>query len=156
MDDHVNFSDAVVALRSFGRRYSLVLSGPQGDDAWDRVVRTPGAAGASALDLAATTTAAFEDLTHTLGALAHKATLTASTPAVASVGSTTTVAAVLASLNRAAAAAANALAERRSDDEDRAITVDGHASTVGHYVSTSIQRAAHRLREIESAVGAPE
>lgn len=156
MDDHVNFSDAVVALRSFGRRYGLVLNGPQGDDAWDRVVHKPGAAGASALDLAATTTAAFEGLTHTLNALAHTATLTANTPAVSSVGATTTVATVLASLSRAAAAAADALDTRRSDDEDRAITVDGRASTIGRYVSTSIQSAAHRLREMESAIGLPE
>ncbi len=156
MDDHVNFSDAVVALRSFGRRYSVVLSGPQGDDAWDRVVRKPGAAGVSAIDMAATTMASFEGLTLTLDSMSRSATLTATTHAVASVPATTTVATVLASLTKAAMAAADALDKRRSDDEDRAITVDGHASTVGHYVSMTIQSAAHRLREMESAVGSPE
>ena len=155
MDDHINFSDAVVALRSFGRRYSVVLSGPQGDDAWDRVIRKPGAAGASALDLAATTTAALEGLARTLESVSRSATLTANTHAVASVPATVSIATVLASLTIAAMAAGDALDKRRSDDEDRAITVDGRASTVGHYVSTTIQSAAHRLREMESAVGAP-
>ncbi len=155
MDDHMNFPDAVVALRSFGRRYSVVLNGPQGDDAWDRVIRKPGAAGASALDLAATTTAALEGLASTLDSVSRSATLAANTHAVVSVPATISTATVLASLTIAAMAAADALDKRRSDDEDRAITVDGRASTVGHYVSTTIQSAAHRLREMESAVGAP-
>ena len=151
MDDHVNFSDAEVALRSFVRRYRKVLSGPPGDDAWERLVRKPGAAGPSALELGAGAAASLQGLAGLLESLPRTATLTVTTPPAPTVSATTAVDAVIDSVAEGATAAADAVKARRGDDEDRAVTVDGHRTTVGAHVNGVVQATARCLRDIEAA-----
>jgi hypothetical protein len=154
MTNYVNRADAVVALKSFGRRYRELILGPVGDDAWERLVRYPGAEGKSAVEYVAV---AIDDL----GALAAAASLISRTPSdeapipepVSNRSSSHSIAELQALVQRASQAASGALDDRLDEDYDKQVhTVSGQITSVGEYVSEVVHRLAANLRHGEAAI----
>ena len=152
MTDKIAFSDAVVALRSFARRYRDVLSGPPGDDAWERLIRKADQAGHSALGLSLHAAALLDALVATLHTLPATAAPSFDHPPIPNPKDSDHVDTVLAHISRASGAAADALWSRRSDDAERPVTVDGHPGEVGALVSEVVSLLAAHLRSAQAAV----
>lgn len=152
MTDTIAFSDAVVALRSFARRYREVLSGPPGDDAWERLVRRPDSSGHSALALAAHAAALLDALIATLHTLPATAAPAFVHPVVAPVGDDVAIDATLTHVARSSSAAADALWSRRTDDAERPVTIDGVDRDVATLVSDVVSAVAEHLRSAQKAI----
>lgn len=152
MTEHVSFSDAVVALRSFPRRFREVLSGPPGDDAWERLVRRPGAGGQSALDHGAQAAALMSVLGGVLAGLPTTATPSAAVPARRPVGPDTAIDDVLERIAGTSGAAAEALAARRSDDAKRNVQWNTATVSIGQMVSAVVGDVADHLRHASAAL----
>ncbi len=146
MSSYVNRSDAVVALKSFGRRYTELISGPVGDDAWDRLVRTPGVEGKSAVDYVVNAIEQLNSFT-SLAALVPK-----SADAPKSMGAHS-IAELQAMVKSVSAAAALALDERRDEDYERDMGVN-QSTSLGHVASDLVTTLGANLRLGEAAIEA--
>jgi hypothetical protein len=148
---YVSRADAVVALRSFGRRFSDVISGPVGDDAWERLVRTVGPEGLSAMGFVFTAAAELSSLAVALAAL--PSTFSVSFPAVPSAepSGSVTIAELQAQVKAAAGSAADALDARRDEDYETAVQTSSKATTVGAHISEMVTRLAASIRHAEAA-----
>ena len=152
MTDTIAFSDAVVALRSFARRYREVLSGPAGDDAWERLVRRPDASGHSALAIAAHAGSLLDALIATLHTLPSTAAPAFTHPPLRTVADDVAIDAVLGHVARASSAAADALWSRRTDDAERPVSIDGVNGDVATVVSEVVTQVADHLRSAQKAI----
>ena len=156
---HIASSDAVVAIRSLPRRFTEVLSGPPGDDAWDRIVRAEtGSPPRSALAWAAAAGALMAGLADVLEALPHRSSpsLDLRDEAASSYrpDPATSVADVLAALRAVATRAADALAARRPEDGERTVVVDGRPRPLDDVVSQLVTEATGAIRRAAEAVEA--
>jgi hypothetical protein len=150
MSDHISHADAVVALRSFGRRYSEVLAGPPDDDAWERLIRTSGSGGHSA----------FDEVRHAAAKLGAVAALCVALPTVQAPSAATGVmpsesletAALITAVRSAAGSAGDALEARSDDDDERSVTVNEVAVSFGSYISTTVKALADGVRRAERAI----
>jgi hypothetical protein len=149
---HISRSDAVVALRSFGRRYADVLTGPVGDDSWERQARKVGADGHSGAGFVA---AAVDEL-HLLVALLTAVPVTAKPTVAAAQTAEPTATMALTQLQSdaksAAASAGDALSARQDEDFDKKIVVGTRETTVGAYINEVVTRLAANVRHAEAAI----
>lgn len=152
----MSMSDAAVALRSLPRRFRAVVSGPVGDDAWDRLVRTLDASQRSALGWTVHTT----QLVTALGTVILELPLTAR-PVLdlakiersrIEAPRATTIEDVTADLATNAERAAVALSRRSHDDFDREIVVDGQPMEARLLVERIITNAVANLHAAEQAM----
>ena len=154
----MTMSDAAVALRSLPRRFKEVASGPVGDDAWERLVRTPDVSGKSALGWVAQTSALLSELGIALSGLATTVKPTVDlAPAEATmheVASSVTVASVLGDLSSGAERAASAIEARRHDDLDRHVSVDGSDVAASDLVVRIVRAAVANIRHAAAALDA--
>ena len=155
----IPLTDAVVALSSFPRRYRAVLSGPPGDDAWERLVRTvPIGAMRSPLGWGTTATALLVALRHVAESLPSnhtpKAFITAIESSPNQPGSECDIADLIGDLDAAATGAAAAVKARSHDDERRTVSVDGVEQTFAGFLDHIVQAVAMNIRHAEDAVQA--
>lgn len=151
----LSMRDAAVALRSLPRRFGEVLNGPVGDDAWDRLVRTVGSNGQSAVGWVVRTTAAVTSLGTAVAALPLQARPSvsladalAATPE-ARVGSAK---AALAELKEVAERAAKAIEGRQPDDFDRVCLVDGKELATHSLVETVVATGVANLKHAQESL----
>jgi hypothetical protein len=155
MSNYVNRADAVVALKSFGRRYSELVSGPADDDAWDRLVRTPGTAGKSAVDY---TSQAIDDLSAftSLAALVAKVPdKTKSGPlpqAERTTNNAQSIAELQAKVQAVASSAALALDARRDEDYEHEVVVNGTTTSLSRLTNDLVTTLAANLRLGDAAI----
>ena len=147
-------SDAIVALRSFPRRFGEELAGPLDDDAWVRLLTARADGGLSALDTVQQATLRLDALATTLTQLPHVATLKATTTFdwehLNDLGPMpgTTFASLMAKLKKSANAAADAVESRRDEDLDREITLDKAPSTIGEHLGHVVNQTATEIRHL--------
>ncbi len=144
--------DAVVALRSFARRYSEAISGPVGDDAWERLVRHRGLGGRSALGHVIAAVAEMQSLASLLESVTKTASPSATSPRTAEPSADTSVESLQADVATAASVAADALDARRDADYEANVTVDGRMLLLGDHVSNVVNRLSAGLRLIEASI----
>ena len=154
----MSMSDAAVALRSLPRRYREVVTGVDGDDGWDRLVRTVGDQTRSALGWTVYTT----QLVTALGTVILELPLTAR-PAIdlqkidrsrVEAPRASTVADVVAELQTNAERAAVAITRRSHDDFDREVLVDGIAIEARQLVEVIVKHAVANIHAAETALTA--
>jgi hypothetical protein len=153
MSNYVNRADAIVALKSFGRRYSELIAGPIDDDAWERLVRTSDATGKSALAYVAT---AIEDLS-SVATLAMSIGRAPSSdgPFLQTVRDkidSQAIAELQAMVKSTSQTASSALDARLDEDYDKQVTIAGRTVSVGNYVSDVVNRLAANLRHGQAAI----
>ncbi len=148
----VGRSDAVVALRSFSRRYTEAISGPADDEAWDRLVRHQGLGGRSALGHVTAAVAELNTLTALLRSMTQTAAPTSTSPKAAEPDADSSIDSLKAEVHAAASAAADALDDRRNDDYDSVVVVDGRQHSLGDHVSNVVNRLSVGLRLIEASI----
>jgi hypothetical protein len=157
MSHYVNRSDAVVALKSFGRRYSDLISGPVGDDAWERLVTTSGTDGKSAVDYVAYAIEQLASFT-SLAALVAKVPDSAKRGPFNQTQNTTidsqSIPTLQAAVKNASTAAAKALEARRDEDYERDMMVGGTTTSLGHLATELVTTLAANLRRGEAAIDA--
>jgi len=149
-------NDAAVALRSLPRRYREVVSGPVGDDAWDRLVRAVDSSQRSALGWTVFTT----QLVTALGTVILELPLTAR-PSLdlakihrsrVEAPRASTIEEVTAELATNAERAAVAISRRSHDDFDRTVLVDAEAMEARQLVVQIVKEAVANLRHAQSAI----
>jgi hypothetical protein len=157
----LSLSDAVVALRSFPRRFSESVVGPIDDDAFVRSLLRAGADGFSVIDVIQQTAAHLDGLATTLAALPRISVPSTSTTVrwthLDDLGEDpkTTLTALLSDLKRSAVAAADAAEARRGDDLEREVHVDSGTTTIGAFLDQTVQASSHALRSIGDRLNAP-
>lgn len=145
-------NDAVVALRSFARRYGEVVNGPVGDDAWERTVRAVQPKGHSALAHTSHATATLSVLAKAISALPNTKEPLFSLPTIAEPAKDADSKALLGALKTAAADAAAALEARTHDDYDRTILVNGVGREVRQVVADVVAQCVGGLKLAEQAI----
>jgi hypothetical protein len=148
----VGRSDAVVALRSFSRRYSDAIGGPVGEDAWERIVRHQGLGGRSALGHVVAAIAELDALTALLNSVTKTASPSGVSPRTEEPGDHQSIGSLQADVRTAATSAAEALDDRRDSDYEAAVTVDGRELPLGDHVSNVVNRLSAGLRLIEASI----
>ncbi len=148
----VGRSDAVVALRSFARRYAEALTGPEGDEAWDRLVRHAGLGGRSAVGHTVAATAELDSLANLLRSMTTTASLSVTSPRTQEPSPNRTVESLIREVKASASAAADALDARRDTDYDTAVMIDARKTTLGAHVSNVVNRLSAGLRLIDAAI----
>jgi hypothetical protein len=148
----VSRSDAIVALRSFGRRFADVLEGPPDDAAWERLVRHVGPEGHSAVGFVRAGAYELRSLGKALTALAHDAVPVVDLHPVDEPSIDDTITQLQADVRLAAATAGQALDDRRNEDYERRFLVGAHETTVAAYVSDVVTRLAANIRNAQEAV----
>ena len=153
----MSMADAAVTLRSLPRRFAEAVSGPVGDDSWDRIVRAAGPSGHSALRSVAVVDAEMVALGTAL------ASLPLETSPVVNLGPVrrtpeppraTSVADLLARVKENAGRAAVAVEGRGHDDFDRKLTLDSKAITAQDYVRRTIAACLSHLTDAKEAIEA--
>jgi DinB family protein len=152
--DHPNLSpsDAVVALRSFPRRYRGLLA-TDDDDRNGVAMRRPEAGGLSALEHAAHVANALEQAASDLDA-AHRADgAQVADPAAAPTSGATDVESTLQRLSAACERLADAIGRYRPDDWTRTIGApDGRTVDALWLVRGAVQEGARHLRQAEQVI----
>ncbi len=148
----VGRSDAVVALRSFSRRYTEAISGPAGDDAWERLVRHRGLGGRSALGHVVAAIAEMDALAALLTSVTKTASPSGVSPRTAEPTDSQSIESLQSDVQTAASAAADALDDRRDADYDATVTIDGRPHLLGDHVSNVVNRLSAGLRLIEASI----
>lgn len=148
----VGRSDAVVALRSFARRYAEAVSGPEGDDAWDRLVRHAGLGGRSALGHTVAAVAELDSLANLLRSMTTTASLAVTSPRTHEPAADQTIDSLIGEVKTSASAAADALDARRDSDYDTEVIIDARKTTLGEHVSNVVNRLSAGLRLIDAAI----
>jgi hypothetical protein len=152
-------SDAAVALRSLPRRFREIVAGPEGDQAWDRLIRTLDASGRSALGYVVHTTAEVTALGTAIAALPLTARPSVSLAAIekarSDVPQASTVAELTAQLEQAAVRGADAIHGRQHGDFDRNCIVDdaelSARDLVNHVVAFSVANLRHAQAALDAA-----
>jgi hypothetical protein len=153
--DHPNLSpsDAVVALRSFPRRFRGLLATDDGDDPEGVAMRRPDAAGWSALEHAAHVANALEQAAADLQAAYRDEGVAVADPAQAPPSGATDVNGTLARLGTAADALVSAIERFKPDDWRRTVrTPDGRTVDALWIVQAAVQEGARHLRRCEQVV----
>lgn len=154
----MNMNDATVAIRSLPRRYGEVVSGPKGDDNWDRIVRVVGPQGRSALGFVVHATDLLTALGTAIAALPIQ-----SRPPVAVAPLETKysepspnlqVAKALDNLKSAAERAATAVHGRSPEELDRACMVDGKEVDSRAFVERIVTLCVSHLKDAKDAIDA--
>jgi hypothetical protein len=152
MTTYVSRSDAVVALRSFGRRFADVLEGPSDDDAWERLVRRGSSSGQSAVQVVADAVAQLRSLAEVVPRLQTDAipaprSLTSFAPSDGD-----SLESLQDAVRSAAADAGDALDGRDDNDYDSELLVNNARVTLAAYVSGIVTRLAADTRRAAAAV----
>jgi hypothetical protein len=147
----LNMNDAAVALRSFGRRYNEVVTGPTGDDAWERKVRSTGGNG-SALAHVEHATKTLQELTRALTALPSTKEPALTIPNLTEPSTDDSVKELVAALKSAGAEAGAALEARSHDDYDRSMKLNGKSTPVRTIVATVVEQCVTGLKHAEEAI----
>ena len=151
-------SDAAVALRSLPRRFREIVAGPEGDEAWERLVRMLDASDRSALGYVVRTTAEVTALGTAIAALQMTArpsvSLSTIEQARTDVPQASTVAELTAQLEQAAGRAADAIHGRQPDDFDRNCVADGAELSARDLVNHVVAFAVANLRHAQAALDA--
>ena len=151
--DSMSMADAAVALRSLPRRFTETVSGPAGDDAWDRTVRTPGPSGRSALGSVAMADAELLALGTAIASLPlEKSPVVNLGPARRSAEPSISLPDLLTQVQGDAKRAATAVAGRGHDDFARQVTVDGKTMSVGDYVCRTVAACLSHLHDASEAI----
>ncbi len=154
----MSMSDATVALRSLPRRYREVVSGPIGDDAWDRLVRSVVPGDRSALGWTVYAT----HLVTALGTAVLELPLKAR-PAVdlaklhrsrIEAPRASTVEEVTAELTSSVERTAQAIASRSHEAFEREILVDGKPIEARLVVDQFVREAVGHIKDAEAALQA--
>ena len=157
-DPHIAVSDAIVAIRSFPRRFREVVAGPVGDDSWDRIVRTVAHGQTrSALGWTHLASQMLGELGRTVAMLATNTKPSASIAAqerLGEPGQTLGPTEVLSELASAATMAAVATEARTSNGWERVIAVDGADQTAHDLLSAVVHAVSRHLRDARVALDA--
>ena len=152
--DHPNLSpaDAVVALKSFPRRYRALLA--TDDDDPDGVAqRRPDASGWSALEHAAHVANALEQAAADLDAALRSEGITVADPASAAASGASDVESTLSRLDAASQRLVDAIGRYRPDDWARKVsTPDGRTVDALWIVRAAVQEGARHLRQAEQVI----
>jgi hypothetical protein len=151
-DMSLNKNDAMVAMRSLGRRYGEVVNGPVGDDAWERKVRAAPPKGHSALAYVAHATATLAVLASAVSALPNTKEPLLSLPTIAEPNRDVEPMTLVAGLKSAGAGAAAALDARSHDDYHRTILVNGTAREVREVVADLVTQCVGGLKLAQHAI----
>lgn len=152
--DHPNLSpsDAVVALRSFPRRYRALLA-TDDDDPDGVAMRRPDASGWSALEHAAHVANALEQAAADLDAAHRGDGVNVADPAAAPTSGATSVDGTLERLGAASNSLIDAIGRYRPDDWARKINApDGRAADALWIVRAAVQDGARHLRQAEQVI----
>lgn len=146
-------ADAAVTLRSLPRRFDEAVGGPVGDDSWDRIVRTPGPSGRSALGSLAVADAELVALGTAIASLPL-----AKSPVI-NLGTvrrttepTVPLADLLSQLKENAKRAATAVEGRGHDDFARLVTLDGKPVSAENYVRRTVAACLSHLHDAQEAI----
>lgn len=155
----ISKEDAEVALRSLARRYHEAVAAPEGDDGWERVLRTvPVGHSRSALGWIVHAGAALA----AVGQAVAKLPMT-SKPVLdlrplrtrrAEPAASITLAVALKELTSASEMAAGAVDARRGEDWDRTFVFDETDMSVGQAVTTVVHELVKHLRDVEATIDA--
>jgi len=152
--DHPNLSpsDAVVALRSFPRRFRGLLA-TDDDDPEGVAMRRPDAAGWSALEHAAHVANAVEQAAADLQAAHREEGAAVADPAQAPPSGATDVDSTLAHLSSASDALVAAIDRYNPDDWKRTVRApDGRTVDALWIVRAAVQEGARHLRQAEQVI----
>jgi hypothetical protein len=149
---NLNMNDAIVALRSFGRRYGEVVNGPIGDDAWELKVRDVQPKSHSALAHVAYAAAALSALTGAINALPNIKEPLLSLPTITEPSATLEPMTLVASLKTAGAGSAAALEARSHDDYHRTLLVNGTPREVREVVTDLVTHCVAGLKLAQEAI----
>ena len=154
----LNMADAAVAIRSFPRRYLEVVSGPVGDDAWERLVRTVGPDGRSAIGFVAHVTELLTVLGTAIAALPVQTQPSVNVASLESKysepASSVTISMATDALRSAADRAATAVEGRSHNEFERSCSVDGHNVNAREFVERIVKASVAHLKDSEAAVDA--
>lgn len=149
----MSMADAAVALRSLPRRYAETVSGPVGDDAWDRMVRTPGPSGRSALGSVAVADAELVALGTAIASLPlEKSPVVNLGPVRRAAEPTISRPDLLTQVTVNAKRAAAAVEGRGHDDFARQVTVDGKTMSAEDYVRRTVAACLSHLHDASEAI----
>lgn len=153
--DHPNLSpsDAVVALRSFPRRFRGLLATDDGDDPEGVAMRRPDAAGWSALEHAAHVANALDQAAADLQAAHRDEGVTVADPTQAATTGATDVDGTLSRLTAASDQLVGAIERYNPDDWKRTVrSPDGRAVNALWIVQAAVQEGARHLRQAEQVI----
>ncbi len=154
----MNMSDAAVAIRSLPRRYGEIVSGPTSDPAWERLVRSVGNEGRSALGFVVHVTELLTALGTAVAALPIQSRPSVSVESLNTRFSEPTpnlaTSKALDALKAAAGRAADAIAGRSHDEFDRKCNVDGHEVEARSFVEQVVQTCVTLLKDAQAAIDA--
>jgi hypothetical protein len=148
----LNMNDAMVALRSFGRRYGEVVNGPVGDDTWERKVHTAQPKSHSALAYVAHATATLSALASAVNALPNTKEPILTLPSITEPNTDLEPMTLVAGLKTAGAGAAAALEARSHDDYHRNLLVNGTAREVREVVADVVAQCVTGLKLAQEAI----
>jgi hypothetical protein len=148
----LNMNDAMVALRSFGRRYGEVVNGPIGDDAWERKVHTAQPKSHSALAYVAHATATLSALASAVNALPNTKEPMLVLPDIVEPNVDVLPMTLVAGLKTAGAGAAAAIEARSHDDYHRTLLVNGTAREVREVVADLVTQCVNGLKLAQQAI----
>jgi hypothetical protein len=151
--DSLSMADAAVTLRSLPRRFTETVSGPAGDDSWDRTVRTTGPSGRSALGSVAVADAELVALGTAIASLPlEKSPIVNLGPVRRSPEPKSSVTELLAQIKVNAVRAATAVEGRGHDDFSRQLTVDGKTMAADEYVRRTVAACLSHLTDAKEAI----
>ena len=153
--DSMSMADAAVTLRSLPRRFSETVSGPVGDDSWDRTVRALGPSGRSALGSVAVADAELVALGTAIASLPQeKSPVVNLGPMRRAAEPASSPAELLAQVKVNAGRAATAVEGRGHDDFGRLLTVDGQSLSAETFVRQTIASCLSHLNDAKEAIDA--
>jgi hypothetical protein len=151
----MSMADAAVTLRSLPRRFTETVSGPVGDDSWDRIVRTVGPSGRSAVGSVAVADAELVALGTAIASLPlEKSPVVNLGPVRRAAEPKTALADLLATVKVNAVRAAVAVEGRGHDDFARQLTVDGKPMAADDYVRRTLKACLSHLHDAGEAIEA--
>ncbi len=151
--DSLSMADAAVTLRSLPRRFTETVSGPIGDDAWDRTVRIPGPSGRSALGSVAVADAELVALGTAIASLPlERSPVVNLGPIRRTAEPKASVTELLAQVKVNAVRAAAAVEGRGHDDFARQLTVDGKTMAADDLVRRTIAACLSHLADAKDAI----
>jgi hypothetical protein len=152
-------ADAAVALRSFPRRFTLVLARPDDEDRPDDVLhRRPGSGGLSAVEHAAWVATGLAQAAEAFGAIVYSSAATVTLPALdvdpPVRGGDAGPDAVVAAIKGAADPLASAIGDAPADAWTRTgLSAEGPVTALD-VVRLAVHLGVHHLRQAEQAIAA--
>ena len=148
----IHLGDAEVALRTFGRRYGEIVSGPVGDDAWERKVRHVGPGGLSALGVVSRATSALTALGSALATLTSVASPVVGDAMTTEPAESASVASLVDSLKHAGTSAADALKSHSHNEFDRTVQMSGQQVSAREAISKTVDLCVAGLKSAQAAI----